>query len=92
MSLHHTSTPTQEPVIAVFFNNGENAQEPWHVGLKVGRAIDAQFGRFRNPLDAITYALDVVSSREGLPVIWPEWLKVVLPEPVAVSWNSAEVI
>lgn len=88
MSLSSTTQPTQEPKIAVYFNAGENAAEPWHVGLKVGRAIDAQYGRFRNPLDAIAYALDVVASRYDLPVIWPEWLNVVLPAPVAVSWNQ----
>lgn len=88
MSLSLHTTHAQEPKIAVYFNAGENAAEPWHVGLKVGRAIDAQYGRFRNPLDAIAYALDVVAHRTDLPVIWPDWLNVVLPEPVAVSWNS----
>ena len=67
-----------EQKIVVYFNNGENASEPWHVGLKDGRAYAGDYGRFRNPLDAIEYALDVVAERTDLPVVWPKWLSVVV--------------
>lgn len=77
-SLPRTTTTTQ-PHIAVYFSNGENANTPWHVGLKVGRAVDDHYGSFRNPLDAITHALDNVAEALDLPVVWPEWLRVVLP-------------
>lgn len=77
-SLSPTTATTQEPKIAVYFNSGQDAANPWIVGLKVGRAYDDQYGRFRNPLDAIQYALDVVAERTDLPVIWPTWLKVVV--------------
>ena len=85
-SLPQSTTTTQEPVIAVYCNPGQNAAQPWIVGLKVGRSFDAQYGEFRSPIDAIRYALDVVSKRYDLPVIWPSGI--VLPQPVAVSWNA----
>ena len=65
--------------IQVYFNNGENAAQPWHVGLKNGKAIDDHFGSFRNPIEAIRFALDNVAERLELPVVWPDWLNVVLP-------------
>lgn len=56
--------------IKVYFNAGENATRPWHVGLHNGRCLIDHFAAFRNPIEAILYALDKVKL--DLPVIWPE--------------------
>lgn len=66
-----------KPTIQVYFNAGE-ANMPWHVALHDGVAVAAIYCQFRNPLDAIQFALDTVAARLELPVVWPEWLKVVL--------------
>lgn len=67
-----------ESVIQVYFSNGSNANKPWHVGLKNGRAIDAHYGDFSTPVEAIRHALDTVAERLDLPVLWPTDLKVVI--------------
>ena len=63
--------------IQVYFNGGE-ARQPWHVGLHDGIAIAASYGMFRTPVEAIRFALDSVAANLDLPVIWPQWLKVVV--------------
>lgn len=64
--------------IQVYFCSGEGVA-PWLVGLHDGKAITRIYDQFRNPLDAIEYALDTVAAKVELPVVWPSWLKVVLP-------------
>lgn len=64
--------------IEVYFNNGDDAATPWHVALHDGKAITQIYNQFRNPLDAIQYALDTVAAKVELPVVWPAWLKGVL--------------
>lgn len=63
--------------IEVYFCSGE-ASAPWHVALHDGKAITAIYRQFREPMQAIRFALDTVSVALNLPVIWPTWLKVVL--------------
>ena len=36
-----STAPTQSQSVAVYFNNGVNANRPWWVGIKEGRAIVA---------------------------------------------------
>ena len=63
--------------IQVYLNSGD-ARQPWHVGLHDGAAISEIYSQFSNPLEAIRYALDTVSASLNLPVMWPQWLKVVV--------------
>ncbi len=63
--------------IQVYFNSG-NPVKPWHVGIHDGKAIAQSFGTYRTPIEAIRYALDTISAQNNLPVVWPEWLKVVI--------------
>lgn len=63
--------------IEVYFCSGEGVA-PWLVGLHDGKAIMQIYNQFRNPLDAIRYALDTVAATLDLPVVWPQWLKVVI--------------
>lgn len=56
--------------IKVYCNPGENANRPWHVGLHDGFCIVDHFAAFRNPIDAINFALDGIDLE--LPVIWPD--------------------
>lgn len=67
----------KQSTIQVWFNSGE-AQKPWHVGLHDGVAVAETYRRFPEPVMAIRYALDEVSAKMELPVLWPEWVKVVL--------------
>ena len=66
-----------KPTIQVYFNSGD-ARQPWQVALHDGVAVVAIYQQFRNPVEAIRYALDTVSAALNLPVIWPAWLKVVM--------------
>lgn len=59
--------------------NGHDITQPWLVGLHDGTAIAQVYDQFRNPLDAIRFALDTVAAKVELPVVWPAWVKVVLP-------------
>lgn len=56
--------------IKVYFNNGENANKPWHVGLHNGRCLVDHFATFKSPIEAINFALYQLGI--DLPVIWPE--------------------
>lgn len=68
----------KSPHIKIYFNNGENPAIPWHVALHDGVAVAQIYRQFRNPVDAIRFALDTVAARLDLPVLWPQWLKVVV--------------
>lgn len=48
--------------IKVYFNAGENANRPWHVGLHNGRCLVDHFATFRNPIEAVNHAIDEVSK------------------------------
>ncbi|HXH30266.1 MAG TPA: hypothetical protein VNJ01_05615 [Bacteriovoracaceae bacterium] len=61
--------------VEVYFNTGKGGAQPWHVGLREGKAITEIYGQFADALVAIHHAQRVC---EGLPVTWPKWLKVVL--------------
>jgi len=63
--------------IQVYFNNAD-ARQPWLVGLHDGVAIAQIYRQFNTPVEAIRFALDTVAAALNLPVIWPQWLKVVL--------------
>jgi hypothetical protein len=67
----------KQQTIQVYWN-GHDSAAAWHVALHDGVAIAQIYRQFRNPLDAIRFALDVVATKLNLPVIWPEWLKVVI--------------
>lgn len=66
-----------KPTIQVYFNSGE-ARQPWHVAKHDGVSVVEIYRQFANPIEAIRFALDTVSAKLDLPVIWPTWLKVVL--------------
>lgn len=68
---------TRQQSISVWFNPGENAKTPWHVGLHDGVAIAETFGAYSNPVEAIRQAMPVSAERH-LPIVKPAWLKVVL--------------
>lgn len=63
--------------ILVYHCSGEGSQ-PWLVGLYDGHAVTQIYNQFRNPLEAIRFALDNVAAKVDLPVVWPQWLKVVV--------------
>lgn len=63
--------------IQVYFNGGD-AGRPWHVALHDGVSVVEIYRQFRNPVDAVRYALDSVATVLDLPVLWPQWLKVVV--------------
>lgn len=51
-----------KPAIKVWFNNGENAMQPWHVGLHDGRCVVDHYATFRSPIEAINHAINEVSK------------------------------
>jgi len=63
--------------IQVYFCSGE-ARHPWQVALHDGKSVTAIYNQFANPVDAIRFALDTVAAKLDLPVLWPQWLKVVV--------------
>ena len=63
--------------IQVYFTSGD-ARQPWHVAKHDGVSVVEIYRQFSNPLEAIRYALDTVSASLNLPVMWPQWLKVVV--------------
>ena len=67
--------PTLSPhsSIMVYFNNGVNANRPWWVGVKEGRAIIATFGNFSSAAVAITTALQLCRKLHA-PLMVPAWL------------------
>lgn len=67
--------PTLSPhsSIMVYFNNGVNANRPWWVGVKEGRAISATFGDFPDALAAIAYAVPLCRLLHA-PLVVPPWL------------------
>ncbi len=65
--------PSPYRFIIVYFNNGVNANRPWWVGVKEGRAIIATFGNFRSAPLAIASALDLCRKLNA-PLIVPAWL------------------
>lgn len=67
----------KEKSIQVYRCSGEG-EAPWIVALHDGLAIEHIFAQYRNPVEAIRFALDVVAARLELPVMWPQWLKVVV--------------
>lgn len=67
----------KQQTISVWFNNGASAKTPWHVGLHDGVAIAETFGSYSNPAEAIRQAMPVSAERH-LPIVKPDWLKVVL--------------
>ena len=64
--------------ILVYFCSGE-AAAPWLVGLHDGVAVTQIYQQFRNPVQAIRYALDTVATKIKVPVVCPDGPKVVLP-------------
>lgn len=70
-----TPPPTPAPcrVVAVYFNNGVNANRPWWVGIKQRRAIVATLGNFPCADAAIAYA-QRLCRKNKLPLIVPPWL------------------
>lgn len=61
--------------IQVYFNSHDITQ-PWIVALHDGVAVTKIYQQFRNPVQAIRYALDTVATKIKVPVVWPDGLKV----------------
>ena len=59
--------------ITVYFSNGSDANYPWWVSLKEGRAMSETFGHFQSANRAIAYAV-TLSWRLKIPLLVPDWL------------------
>ena len=68
-----SASPTHSQSVAVYFNNGVNANRPWWVGIKEGRAIVATLGNFPCAATALVYASHLCRQHK-LPLIVPLWL------------------
>jgi len=67
-----TTAPTPHTIV-VFFNNGVNANRPWWVAIKEGRAITETLDQFAQAASAIVYA-KLCCRKHHLPLQVPPWL------------------
>lgn len=72
--------------IKVYFNNGCNAKQPWHVGGCEKTAISASFGNFTDAEGAIIHGVELARIYKA-ELIVPLWLQKLANDIADNDWR-----